>query len=131
MGTYIFIKELKNSVMDKHPQTAGSRKGLIFGAVQGIFLESQPVCFFQNGSIQSFFITEMIIDGGEVSTGPAADLPNRGLAETAGGKNLAGSIEEAFPGFGRSSGKRVFLFQFTVSTKRFSGYENLSNYCLK
>jgi hypothetical protein len=100
MGTDIFVKELKDSVMDKNPQTAGGRKGLIFGAVQGIFLEGPAVGFFQNGGIETFFIAKMVIDCGKVGPGPAADFPDGGLAETVGGEDMAGGVQEALPGFG-------------------------------
>ena len=112
MGTDIFIKELKDSVMDKDPQAAGSREGLIVGSIQGIFFQGPAVGVFEDGGIESLFIAEMVIDRGEVGPGPPADFPDGGLAETAGGEDLAGGVQEALAGLRSGGGRRDFSFQF-------------------
>ncbi len=112
----IIVKELEDSVLDKDPQAAGRGQGLVFRAVQGIFLQGPPVGVFQDGGIESFFIAKVVIDRGEVGPGPAADFPDGGLAEAAGGKDFTGGQQEALPGFRSGGGRRfqfsVFGFQF-------------------
>ena len=92
-------------MLNKDPQASRSRKSLIFGIIQGKFLQSPPVGFFQDGGVKSFFVPEMIVDGGKVSPGPAADFPDGGVTEAAGGKDFAGGQQEALAGFG-SGGER-------------------------
>ena len=110
MGTQIIGKKLENSVLDKDAQAAGSREGLIFGAVQGIFLQGPAVGVLEDGGIEPFFIAKMVIDRGKVGPGPAADFPDRGLAEAAGGKDFTGGQQEALAGFRSGGGRRDLQF---------------------
>jgi hypothetical protein len=120
MGAYIFVKELKDSMMDKDPQAAGSREGLVVGSIQGIFLQGPAVGVIEDGGIESLFIAKMVIDRGEVGLGPAADFPNRGLAEAAGGEDFTGGQQEALAGLRSGGGGRIRRFQFFVSCLSFS-----------
>jgi hypothetical protein len=53
----------------------------------------------------------VVIDGGEVGPGTTTDLPDGGLAEALSGKDLAGGLEEALPGFGSRGSMGVLSFQ--------------------
>jgi hypothetical protein len=120
MGAYIFVKELKDSMMDKDPQAAGSREGLVVGSIQGIFLQGPAVGVIEDGGIESLFIAKMVIDRSKVGPGPATDFPDGGLAKTTGGKDLASGVQEALAGFRSRGGRRIRRFQFFVSCLSFS-----------
>ncbi len=117
VGADIVIKELKDGVLDKGLQASGGGKGLIIRAIQGIFFQGPPVGVFQDGGVQPFLVPEMIIDRSQVGPGPAADFPDGGLAKAPGGKDFAGGLQKALPGFW--SGGSAENWQFSVSVPSF------------
>jgi hypothetical protein len=54
----------------------------------------------------------VIVDGGNISFSPAADFPDGGLAEAPGGKDFAGGLQKALPGFRAGGSLRIGSFQF-------------------
>ena len=46
--------------------------------------------------VQTLLIAEVIIHGGDVCSGPLADVADRGAVETSLGEDLAGSFRDPF-----------------------------------
>src|SRR5437868_2894373 len=63
-------------------------------AVRRKFLESVFLCASQNFEIKIFFVTEMIIDGGDVRVGALTNFTDRCIAKTNFRKNFGGRFEK-------------------------------------
>ncbi len=122
MSADIIIKELKDGVLDKDPQSPGRRESVIRRIVQGIFLQSPPVGVFQDGGVEACFISKVVIYRGEVSAGPAADFPDGGLTVAPGGKDLAGGFQEALPSLGIVCRLPLTVYRFQLTIFRYEEY---------
>ena len=97
-------------------------RALYIRIVQGIFLQSPPVGVFQDGGVEAFFISKVVIYRGEVSAGPATDFPDGGLTVAPGGKDLARGFQEALPGLGIVCRLPLTVFRFHLTIFRYEEY---------
>lgn len=95
------VEEAVEVGVDEGTETVLGGEVRIDAAPDRVLGEGAPRGELDHGPVQALFVTEVVVDGGDVGPGPVADVANGGAAEPVLGEDFAGGFEETGPSVGR------------------------------